>query len=121
MTYLKKMTHGIGFCLLVYVSSAPANAYMVEAIKDVQNNRVAQVQYGPIIIEGIKTVGTSFRENGIPAGQAIKDSAQFYYQRWRDGQRMQQPSPLPQPVFSQNRYGYTQTCNRYGCLSVPNH
>ena len=121
MTYLKKMTSGIGFCLLVHISSASANAYTVEAIKDVQNNRVAQRQYVPIIIEGIKTVGTSFRENGLPAGQVIKDSAQSYYQQWSDRQRMQQPSPLPQPVFSQNRYGYTQTCNHYGCVSVPNH
>jgi hypothetical protein len=83
-------------------------------------SQIAQAQAAPrlipIIIQGGRQISESFRNNGIPLGTAVLESARGYA---RSQQNVQ--SPMPSPVFSQNRYGYTQTCNQYGCVSVPNH
>jgi hypothetical protein len=86
------------------------SAHTLESVKSLQQNKVAQLQR-PIMRQGSQPVGTYrvIQQGGSGKG------------RNTIGGYSQPSGSLPAPVSSQKRYGFTQRCNQYGCVSVPNH
>jgi hypothetical protein len=78
----------------------------------------------PIPIEWVIKGNELLQRCGFDCGKKIGDFGRIVGDqggRYSNYIRQNDTSPLPKPSFSQNRYGYTQTCNQYGCVSVPNH
>jgi hypothetical protein len=130
MPNIKFITTTITSMTFATVAIAPSalaiNANMLTTTSEVKHGLVAQWQEpaARVWILGNQVMQKCVQSNCYEKIPNVVNGLDSARHRLGDGfnqMTRNSPNPFPQPAFSQNRYGYTQTCNQYGCVSVPNH